>query len=357
MSDQNHQNNFPEMKKVTFAIFGLGRAGTIHFGNLIRNQRAVIRYIVEENRARAEQVLQELQFDIVSKECQLVTAAEADKVYQDKSVDAVIVCTHTDSHKEIVQSSLQAGKSVFCEKPVATELSDTKACYDLAEKNGQFLFCAFNRRQDPSIRELHKRVRRGDLGQIQSIKTCSRDSPIPTKEYLKISGGIFHDCAVHDIDVVCWILGEFPDVVYTQAHAFHKNVAELGDVDQVNITMKFASGIIATIDLNREASYGYDQRIEVFGSNGMLETRNNSKINLVGHLGKNGASSDPVPFSFPQRYADAYREELDYFIDYVLGLDKHVEVTRTDTIMATIIAETCMMSYHKGIPIKLKDVM
>ena len=210
-----------------------------------------------------------------------------------------------------------------------------------------------------------------------------------------MTGGIFHDCAVHDIDVVCWILGEFPDVVYTQAHAFHKNVAELGDVDQVNITMKFASGIIATIDLNREASYGYDQRIEVnyqyskfiegqsthgqgchdramyralssggfqshrgwvrvpvirseliflnetlhykawqydqkyfvfspqvFGSNGMLETRNNSKINLVGHLGKNGASSDPVPFSFPQRYADAYREELDYFIDYVLGKRK-----------------------------------
>ncbi len=89
----------------------------------------------------------------------------------------------------------------------------------------------------------------------------------------------------------------------------------------------------------------------------MLETRNNSKINLVGHLGKNGASSDPVPFSFPQRYADAYREELDYFIDYVLGLDKHVEVTRTDTLMATIIAKTCMTSYHKGIPIMLKDVM
>ncbi|XP_022090122.1 uncharacterized protein LOC110979000 [Acanthaster planci] len=345
--------------KLSFAIFGLGRAGTIHIGNLALNPRAVIRYVVEESRERAEQVLSQGHLQVAIDECcEVITAAESERVYQDKSVDAVIVCTFTHTHEDIVKKALLAGKSVFCEKPIARELSATKSCYDLAEERGKMLYCAFNRRYDPSIRHLQQRIRNGEVGQVQCIKTCSRDSPFPSLAYFKMSGGIFHDCGVHDIDVVCWILGQYPDVVYTQAHLFHQELAEMDDVDQVAITMKFPSGTIATIDLNRESSYGYDQRIEVFGSAGMLQTRNVShQFNLVGHLGKQGSSTEPIAHSFPQRYAEAYANELDYFIDYELGLDTHVEVSRTETVMATIIAEACEQSYRKGVPIHIKDVM
>ncbi|XP_038074857.1 myo-inositol 2-dehydrogenase-like [Patiria miniata] len=358
MALRNSINDSARKNKLSFAIFGLGRAGAIHFGNLVRNPRATIRYVVEESRDRADQVMSRWLFDHVEEGCQVLTAAEAKKVYEDHSLDAVIVCTFTHTHEEIVKKALAAGKAVFCEKPITTQLSATKSCYDLAEKQRKMLYCAFNRRYDPSIRHLQERVRNGAVGQVQSIKTCSRDSPFPPLAYFKISGGMFHDCAVHDIDVICWILGQFPDVVYAQGHCFHQELSGMDDVDQVAITMKFPSGTIASIDLNRESSYGYDQRIEVFGSGGMLETRNYShQVNVVGHLGNQGASAEPLPHSFPQRYAEAYANELDYFIDYQLGLDPHIEVSRKDTVMATIIAEACEQSYRRGTPINIKDMM
>lgn len=178
-------------------------------------------------------------------------------------MDAIIVATPTDKHEHYIRAALTAEKAVFSEKPVAADLKGVIGCYNLAEKVKKPLFCAFNRRFDLGMSELRRRVREGEIGTLYQIKTTSRDSPLPSMAYLQISHGIFHDCAVHDIDMVCWVLGEKPSSVYAQGHAFHPEIRAMGDVDSVTIVLKFPSGVIATIDLSRHSSYGYDQRLEV----------------------------------------------------------------------------------------------
>ena len=175
----------------------------------------------------------------------------------------MIITTPTDQHEYYVRKSLSAGKAVFCEKPVAANLKDITECYDLAEKVKKPLFCAFNRRFDPNIRSVREQAKGGKIGKLYQIRTTSRDSPLPSIAYLKISNGIFHDCAVHDIDEVCWIVGEEPCSVFAQGSAFDPEIRAIGDVDTVAIVLKFPCGVIASIDLNRHSQYGYDQRLEV----------------------------------------------------------------------------------------------
>ncbi len=191
------------------------------------------------------------------------TFLRAQIVLKDPEVEAVVVATPTDSHEYYVRRALEAGRGVFCEKPIAGNIRDVSACYDIAEKNGRPLYCAFNRRFDAGMRNVYNQVRAGKIGRVYQIKTCSRDSPLPSLAYLKISNGMFHDCAVHDIDMVCWVVGEQPVKVMAEGSAFDEGIRSIGDVDTVAIILKFPSGVIATIDLNRHSSYGYDQRLEV----------------------------------------------------------------------------------------------
>lgn len=173
------------------------------------------------------------------------------------------MATPTDFHEYYVRKALEAKRGVFCEKPLAVSIKGVTSLYDLAEHVKRPLYCAFNRRFDPGMHNLHDQVQNGSLGKIYQIKTCSRDSPVPTVAYLKISNGMFHDCAVHDIDMVCWVVGEEPIRVTAEGSAFSKDIQDLDDVDTIAIVMKFPSGVLATIDLCRHSSYGYDQRLEV----------------------------------------------------------------------------------------------
>ena len=185
---------------------------------------------------------------------------------QDPEVNAVIVTTPTNEHEFYVRKSLAAGKAVFCEKPIAADLNSIMECYNLAEQVKQPLYCAFNRRFDSGMSSLQCQVKEGKIGTLFHIKTTSRDSPFPTIAYLKTSKGIFRDCAIHDIDLVCWIVGEKPCSVFAQASAFNPEIAAIGDVDTAVIVLKFPSGVLASIDVNRHSQYGYDQRLEVLNS-------------------------------------------------------------------------------------------
>lgn len=218
--------------------------------------------------------------------------------------------------------------------------------YDEADRVGKPLYCAFQRRFDPSLRSLHERVKQGDIGKLHVIKSCSRDSPLPAIEFLKMSGGMFHDCAVHDIDVICWMVGEAPVSAYAAAHSFIPSIAEIGDVDTVAIVLKFPSGVIATVDLSRHAVYGYDQRLEVFGDQGMILSENRYPTTLCQASSK-GVNSDPIDYSFPIRYKEAYEYELDHFVDVMKG-SKEVEISRHDALLAIRIADACEMSYKLG---------
>jgi len=224
------------------------------------------------------------------------------------------------------------------------------SCYEEAEKNGVPLFCAFNRRFDATHASLKKAVADGEIGKVHVVKVCSRDSPIPSEAYLKISGGIFHDCAVHDIDMASWILGEYPTEVFTYAHAFRDFIGKMGDVDTVSISMKFPSGAIGQIDLSRLAVYGYDQRVEVLGEAGMLESQNQNKTSLRRSTAQ-CVSNDLLKFSFPQRYPEGYAAEIDHFLEVIDG--KPPCISKHDVAMISLIASACEQSHKKGRPMKI----
>eukprot|EP00057_Strongylocentrotus_purpuratus_P011395 XP_011665869.1 PREDICTED: uncharacterized protein LOC763709 [Strongylocentrotus purpuratus] len=202
-------------------------------------------------------------------------------------------------------------------------------------------------RFDPSIRKLRQRVQNGEIGQIRCIKSTARDGSFPPVEYLKISGGFYHDCAIHDIDLILWILGEKPISVFAQGHAFNDATKAMNDVDQAAIVLKFPSGVLATIDLNREAVYGYDQRLEVLGSKGMMQSQNRIEAPLTRH-NEEGELLDPIFPSFAERYSQSYCDEMDHFLDAVEGKTDKLDVTMEDTLCTSWIADLCEKSMHQG---------
>ncbi|GIY11876.1 inositol 2-dehydrogenase, partial [Caerostris extrusa] len=261
-------------------------------------------------------------------------------------IDAVLVCTPTFTHEEIVMKSLESGKAVFCEKPLALNDEGIERCLNAAKKYQKPLLCAFNRRFDPGLRSLKDRIDAGEIGTVKVVKTCSRDSPKPSIDYLKISGGIFHDCAVHDIDLICWVLGEYPVSVSSFAHAHFEDIKDLGDQDTVCIIMKFPSGALATIDLSRHAVYGYDQRVEVFGSDGMLTCGEQRPTGVQAHNVK-GKTAVPIFFSFASRYQESYANEMEHFLSVVQGTED-CDVTGESILAVSKIASACEESVHKG---------
>jgi len=334
---------------VGVALFGLGRAGQIHFSNLLRDVRFDLLYIVDADEPKAIQLVtrHRLQGRTVP-----LSADDASAVWRDPRVDAVIVATPTYAHESLIRNALESGKHVFCEKPIATTEEAVVKCYDLAEKVGKVLMCSFNRRFDPANRRLFDAVRAGNIGPVHVIKTCSRDSPFPPMEYLKISGGIFHDCLVHDIDLICWILGCYPISVYSIGHSHVESLRTLGDADTVVTTMKFPNNVLASIDISRNSVYGYDQRVEIFGQDGMLRSENQrpTELEMFGPLEESdsgGVRLDKMKYSFPQRYAESYVDALIHFADAVLGRIPACGVTKEETVSAGRIATLAETSWRE----------
>ena len=229
--------------------------------------------------------------------------------------------------------------------------SFSERCYKDAESRNIPLFCAFNRRFDPTTCSVADRVKNGDIGKVHIIKTTSRDCPLPPIDFLKISGGIFHDCCVHDVDVICWIVGEAPHTVFCLAHAFHSDIGALNDVDTVGVVMKFPSGIIGQIDLSRHAVYGYDQRIEVFGAGGMITSDNISTLSSQ-LFNTSGSSQPPLKHSFPQRYAEGYALEMSHFINAVQKKE-NLRVSKDDVLRSWYVVDAIEKSFHSGKPVTL----
>jgi len=329
----------------------------IHLQNVIENKRLNLLYVIEEDDERNEEIKNSNKKELIQ-QCQFLNSSQTYRVLNDTKLDMVIITTPTQTHQELVLRSLKAGKSVFCEKPIANKFEDVKKCYELSEKLNIPLFCAFNRRFDPSFNNIKNRVSNSkkELGNIQIIKTCSRDSPLPSISYLTTSNGIFHDCAVHDIDLICWIMGGYPDKVYATGFANNPSIKEINDHDTVAINMEFKKfGSIGLIDISRFANYGYDQRLEVFGQNGMLSCNNQyaihvDKFSSIG--GGGGNSSGPIYYSFASRYADAYKFELDHFVDVVEG-KAVMMVNKVETLSVCKVASACEESARTGQPVTI----
>ncbi|PIK55789.1 hypothetical protein BSL78_07277 [Apostichopus japonicus] len=329
------------MGRLILAVFGAGRAGSIHARNAVMTGRAEIKWIVDAVPNNGRKLSDEL-----PSQAKVVKFGDHDQVLQDKSVNAVIVTVPSLMHEEVIKGCLKAGKAVFCEKPLTLDSLSTKECFELSQANGKPLICGFNRRFDPTVQSIHDQVQRGTLGQIKSIKICSRDPEYPTGEYAKSSGGIFKDSCCHDIDIICYILKEFPETVYAIGHAFNPDIASVGDYDQVFIVMKFPSGVNASIDMNRKAVYGYDQRLE-----GMLQEGNLRPTATILNT-SDGERQDSLVVQFTDRYKDAYRNEMDHFIDVIAGQRDSI-VTGKQTEAVIKIAEACLQSVETGQAVKM----
>lgn len=254
-------------RTVNVALCGFGRAGKIHFHGIRLNHRCRLKYIVDcLNLPDVHKTIQAHleEYNLTDSGVTLVDASQYEStIVSDPSLDAVIIATPTETHEWYAKTALQYRKAVFCEKPLAVALEDVAYCYDLAASRGCPLYCAFQRRFDTSMARLKEQVVAGKVGKVFQIKTSSRDHPRPSIAYLKTAGGMYHDTAVHDIDMICWILGEEPEGVFAQGSVFDPEIQAINDVDTAAITLKFPSGVLATSDISRHASYGYDMRLEV----------------------------------------------------------------------------------------------
>ncbi|XP_068205694.1 uncharacterized oxidoreductase YrbE-like isoform X2 [Palaemon carinicauda] len=321
---------------------------SIHMNNVMKNSRLTLKYIVEPDPQKLLRVQKQWKLPNSA----LLAPEEAEKVFQDPSIHGIIIATPTYMHRDLVIKGLKSGKAVLCEKPIAENLNETRECYEIAKEMQKPLLCAFNRRFDPSFKELQRRVHSGSIGQIHMVKTVARDSPLPSIDYLKISGGIFHDCAVHDIDLICWVIGDYPTHVFASGSAFIPEINAIGDHDTVAFMMKFSSGAISMTDLSRNAVYGYDQRIEVFGPKGMLSAANERPYNLINSTA-DGESQPPIKYSFPSRYHEGYVAEVEHFCDIIQGLDK-TSVTGKNTMNISIIASALEESVKTGRMVEVK---
>jgi len=300
--------------KFGIALVGLGRSGHFHLTSIKNLSELVeLKWAIDTN----EQIARSIAKDMG---CQHDKKIEPS--LEDPSVDIVIIASTTDTHFPFIMSALKAKKAVFAEKPISHTVAEVQEAVDLALKTNVPFVCGYQRRCDANFRALKEQLSKGSIGQLKMIKSCSRDNPVPPIEYLRTSGGIFQDMLIHDFDMQDWLSGgQVPESVLSVGHCYDDRIKEMGDIDMVCCLLKYANGLITTVDTCRDAAYGYDQRVEAFGSKGMLTARNEMTSNVElatadGHL------MPPAKWSFPQRYDHAYAVELSEFVALVkAGVD------------------------------------
>ncbi|OQR90905.1 oxidoreductase family [Achlya hypogyna] len=326
--------------RVRVAVVGAGRMGQIRLAGIQGHMRMKVAYVVDANLGQAQALADRFGAQAVA------TLPEA---LADPAVTAVWISTPTFTHLELIELAAAAGKAIAVEKPVAGSLEELDKGYRVCEAYHVPLFCSFQRRFDPNYAALYEAVQANAIGPVQSVHTVFRDHPCPPVEFLKGGGDPFHDLAVHDIDFVCAMQHEFPVRVVAHGTSLRPELQVINVMDKASVWLEFPSGAICTMDLSRHAAYGYDQRIEVFGADGMLEVQNIHKTSLRASTGA-GVHADVYQHSFPQRFHDAYLAEIDHFAAIVL--DKVTpKVTWTEARNATIVAEACRISAVERRPV------
>jgi len=276
-------------------------------------------------------------------------------IVSDKSIDAVLICSSTDTHSQISLEAIAAGKHVFCEKPIDLDVGRiNEVLQALAAPEAKRLkyTVGFNRRFDHNFSALRAAVDNGSVGKVELVKITSRDPAPPPAEYSARSGGIFLDMAIHDIDMVRFLSGEEVESVYVQpAVLVDPAIGEAGDFDSAVITLKLKSGALAVIDNSRRCAYGYDQRAEVFGSLGSAASRNDAASNVRVATDAGVLAEKPLYF-FLERYMQAFATEVTAFCEAVVN-DTPVAVTAEDGLKATLIAIAAKESAKTGLPVKV----
>jgi myo-inositol 2-dehydrogenase / D-chiro-inositol 1-dehydrogenase len=336
------------MKKLKLGVIGTGRIGKVHIATLVQSvPQAEVIAVADVNLESAKSLAQK--FGIVK-----VTANYKDIIHNPE-VEAVVICSPTDTHAQYIIEAAQAGKHIFCEKPVDLSVSVIKGALEAVKKSGVKLMVGFNRRFDPNFAKVRKMVEEGKIGDPHILKITSRDPAPPPAEYSAVSGGMFLDMTIHDFDMARFIVGSEVTEVYTKATVLvDPAIGVAGDVDTAIITLTFANGAIGVIDNSRKAVYGYDQRLEIFGSKGMVTADNNFPENHR-HFASDGIhGSLPLNF-FMERYLEAYANEMKIFCESVVNETK-LPVTGEDGLSSVIIALAAKKSMIEKRPVKTSEI-
>lgn len=333
------------MRKVRIGIIGAGRIGKLHAENL--------RYFPDVEIVAVSDIFA----DSVREWAEAIGIPKVTKDYmellKDPNIDAVMICSPTDTHVDIIEESVKAGKHIFCEKPISLNLAKTAQVLKTAPPSGVKFQIGFNRRFDHNMARVKELAQEGKAGDLHMIKITSRDPAAPPKEYIKSSGGLFADMAIHDFDLARFLIGSDVEEVYAQGTVLVDPVfAELGDIDTAITTLKFKNGVLGVITNSRQAHY-YDQRVEVFGSSGSIAIQNDLP-NSAEVYTSDGVYRDKPLYFFLERYKEAYIKELQSFIASILD-DSPVPVDVNDGYQAELIAHAAGISLKEKRPVTLQE--
>ena len=329
---------------IRMAVLGAGRIGKIHAANVAADRRTGLTVVADPHRPSVEALAEQLGC-AASLDC--AAAIERD------DVDAILIGTPTDTHIDLMLRAVKLGKPVLCEKPIDLDIGRATAAAEEVEKLKGRVMLAFNRRFDPDAMRLRKAIDDGEIGDVRQVVLTSRDPGLAPREYLEHSGGIFRDMTIHDFDTACWMLGEEPvEVMAIGNRLVDPKLDEIPDFDSVMVLLRTASGKQCHINGCRQAVYGFDQRVEVFGSKGMLLNENHRPSSLRRWTSTTTEARDPLLNFFLERHADSYKVELDAFLN-ALAANAPMPATLRDGLRALRIANCALESATTGRLVKI----
>jgi myo-inositol 2-dehydrogenase / D-chiro-inositol 1-dehydrogenase len=331
---------------VRFGLLGAGRIGKVHAKAVTGDANARLVAVADAMAPAAKAIADQYG-------CEVRTI---DAICASADIDAVVICTPTDTHADLIEQFVKAGKAVFCEKPIDLSLARVKACLQVVRQHKGTLMVGFNRRFDPHFKAVRSEIDKGTIGTVEMVTITSRDPGAPPVEYIQRSGGIFRDMTIHDFDMARFLLcEEITEVSAMAAVLVDPAIGKAGDFDSVQVMLKTASGKQAMISNSRRATYGYDQRIEVHGSKGSVAAENQRPVSIE-VANANGYTRPPLHDFFMTRYTEAYAAEIATFIAALGGKGKAAP-TGEDGLIALALADAAVKSVAEGRTVKMAEVM
>jgi myo-inositol 2-dehydrogenase/D-chiro-inositol 1-dehydrogenase len=331
---------------IRFGLLGAGRIGKVHAKAITGDANAKLVAVADAMPAAAQAIADQYG-------CEIRTI---DAILASADIDAVVICTPTDTHADLIEAFAKAGKAIFCEKPIDLNIDRVKACLQVVRETKAILMVGFNRRFDPHFVAVKGEVTKGTIGDVEMVTITSRDPGAPPVEYIARSGGIFRDMTIHDFDMARFLLGEEVAEVSAQASVLvDPAIGKAGDFDSVQVMLRTATGKMAVISNSRRATYGYDQRIEVHGSLGAVAAENQRPVSIE-VASATGYTRPPLHDFFMTRYTEAYAAEIATFINAIAG-KAPATPSGEDGLLGLALAEAALKSVAEGRTVKLAEIL
>lgn len=331
---------------IRFGLLGAGRIGKVHAKAITGDANAKLVAVADAFPAAAQAIADQYGCEIRS----------IDAILGSADIDAVVICTPTDTHADLIEAFAKAGKAIFCEKPIDLNIDRVKACLQVVRDTKATLMVGFNRRFDPHFVAVRGEIAKGTIGDVEMVTITSRDPGAPPVEYIARSGGIFRDMTIHDFDMARFLLGEEVAEVSAQASVLvDPAIGKAGDFDSVQVMLRTASGKMAVISNSRRATYGYDQRIEVHGSKGAVSAENQRPVSIE-VASATGYTRPPLHDFFMTRYTEAYAAEIATFINAIAG-KAPATPSGEDGLLGLALAEAALKSVAEGRTVKLSEIL